>query len=293
MQASVMTQWLLPLALFIIMLGVGLTLRVQDFRQVLKRPRALLIGLAAQFLLLPCLGFMLVTLLQLPPLLAVGLMILTFAPGGATSNMLTLLCRGDTALSVSLTALSSLLTPFTLPLLTLLALEHWQAERLLPAFPVGEAMMKLLLITLLPVLLGMWVRARRQGTGPYVRCTVKLMSLVFMVAVVLGIVLSNREQLPALIAQVGPAALLLALLAMSAGYLLARLTGLEGPQQITLSIEVGIQNAGTALLVTSGLLHSPDMSASALIYGVLMQVPALLLVGWRNRHGMGVYQPVR
>lgn len=293
MQASVMTQWLLPVALFVIMLGVGMTLRVQDFRQVLKRPRALLTGLAAQFLLLPCLGFMLVTLLQLPPLLAVGLMILTFAPGGATSNMLTLLCRGDTALSVSLTALSSLLTPLTLPLLTLLALNHWQAERLLPPFPVGEAVLKLLLITLLPVLLGMWVSARRQGIGPYARRAVKLMALVFMVAVVLGIVLSNRERLPALIALVGPAALLLALLAMSAGYLLARLMRLEESQQIALSIEVGIQNAGTALLVTSGLLQSPEMSASALIYGVLMQVPALLLVGWRNRPGMGAYQPAR
>lgn len=293
MQASVITQWLLPLALFVIMLGVGMTLRMRDFRQVVRTPVALLCGLAAQFLLLPGLGFILVTLLQLPPLLAVGLMILTFAPGGATSNMLTLLCRGDTALSVSLTALSSLITPFTLPVLTLVALNHWQAGALLPHFPVGEAVVKLLLVTLLPVLLGMFLAAQKPVLGGQVQTIVKLLSLVFMLVVVVGILLANQERLPALLAVVGPAALLLALLAMSAGYLLARSLRLEEPQQITLSIEVGIQNAGTALMVTSGLLNSPEMSASALIYGVLMQLPALLLVAWRNRDLLRISQPAR
>lgn len=293
MQASVITQWLLPLALFVIMLGVGMTLRMRDFRQVVRTPVALLCGLAAQFLLLPGLGFILVTLLQLPPLLAVGLMILTFAPGGATSNMLTLLCRGDTALSVSLTALSSLITPFTLPVLTLVALNHWQAGALLPPFPVGEAVVKLLLVTLLPVLLGMYLAAQKPVLGGQVQTIVKLLSLVFMLVVVVGILLANQERLPALLAVVGPAALLLALLAMSAGYLLARSLRLEEPQQITLSIEVGIQNAGTALMVTSGLLNSPEMSASALIYGVLMQLPALLLVAWRNRDLLRISQPAR
>jgi len=293
MQTSFMTQWILPMALFVIMLGVGMTLRADDFRRVLRAPGAVLTGLLAQLLLLPCLGLLLVSLLQLPPLLAVGLMVLTFAPGGATSNMLTLLSRGDTALSVSLTAITSLITPFSLPLLTLLALNHWQGELVLPEFPVLESVLKLLLITLVPVLLGMLLSARSPNFSRRVTRPVKLLSLLFMILVVSGIVMANWTRLPALIAIVGPAALLLALLAMSSGYLLARLMRLQSEQQVTLSIEVGIQNAGTALLVTGGLLQSAEMSASALIYGVLMQVPALMLVLWRNRDLLPVLQRVR
>src|SRR5690554_148718 len=293
MQTSFVTQWILPMALFVIMLGVGMTLRADDFRRVLRAPGAVLTGLLAQLLLLPCLGLLLVSLLQLPPLLAVGLMVLTFAPGGATSNMLTLLSRGDTALSVSLTAITSLITPFSLPLLTLLALNHWQGELVLPEFPVLESVLKLLLITLVPVLLGMLLSARSPNFSRRVTRPVKLLSLLFMILVVSGIVMANWTRLPALIAIVGPAALLLALLAMSSGYLLARLMRLQSEQQVTLSIEVGIQNAGTALLVTGGLLQSAEMSASALIYGVLMQVPALMLVLWRNRDLLPVLQRVR
>lgn len=283
MQTTVMTQWVLPLALFSIMLGVGMTLKMDDFHRILKAPRAVIAGLLAQLLLLPCLGLMLVTLLQLPPLLAIGLMVLTFAPGGATSNMLTLLSRGDTALSVSLTAFSSLITPFSLPLLTVLALGYWQHDAMLPAFPLLESILKVLLVTLLPVLLGMLISARSPDFSQRVVKPVKLLALLFMVLVVGGIVAANWSRLPALIMVVGPAAVLLALLAMTSGYLLARAIRLPESQQVSLCIEVGIQNAGTALLVTGGLLHSAEMSASALIYGVLMQVPALLLVGWRNR----------
>jgi len=283
MQTSLMTQWLLPLALFVIMLGVGMTLRVDDFRRVFKAPAAVLAGLFGQLLLLPILGLLLVTLMELPPMLAVGLMVLTFAPGGATSNMLTLLSRGDTALSVSLTAVSSLVTPFTLPLLTVLTLSYWQGNAVLPEFPVLASILKLMLVTLLPVMLGMLIGARSPGFSQKIRLPVKVMSLLFMVVVVTGIMVSNWTRLPSLIAVVGPAALLLALLAMGAGYLLARLLRLREAQQITLSIEVGIQNAGTALMVTGGLLQSAEMSASALIYGVLMQVPAVILIAWRNR----------
>jgi len=283
MQTSLMTQWLLPLALFVIMLGVGMTLRMDDFRRVFQAPAAVLAGLFGQLLLLPVLGLLLVTLMELPPMLAVGLMVLTFAPGGATSNMLTLLSRGDTALSVSLTAVSSLVTPFTLPLLTVLTLSYWQGNAVLPEFPVLASILKLMLVTLLPVMLGMLIGARSPDFSQRIRLPVKVMSLLFMVVVVTGIVVSNWTRLPSLIAVVGPAALMLALLAMGAGYLLARLLRLREAQQITLSIEVGIQNAGTALMVTGGLLQSTEMSASALIYGVLMQVPAVMLVVWRNR----------
>jgi BASS family bile acid:Na+ symporter len=163
----------------------------------------------------------------------------------------------------------------------------------LPEFPVLESVLKLLLITLLPVLLGMLFSARSPNFSRRVTRPVKLLSLLFMVLVVTSIVMANWTRLPALIAIVGPAVLLLALLAMSLGYLLARLMRLQSEQQVTLSIEVGIQNAGTALLVTGGLLQSEEMSACVLIYGVLMQIPASMLVLWRNRDLLLVPQRMR
>lgn len=283
MQASLLTQWILPLALFSIMLGVGMTLRRVDFARLLAAPRALLAGLLGQLLVLPLLGVAVLWWAELPPLLAAGLMILTFAPGGATSNMLTLLARGDTALSITLTALTSLITPFSLPLLTLLVLERLGLGAQMGDFPVVPTIAKVLLVTLLPVLLGMLMARCRPALCARMVRPVKICSLLFMVLIVTGIVRANWEQLPELIAQVGPVALLLAVCALGAGYLLAWLFRLDQARRVTLALEVGIQNAGTALLVTGGLLHNAQMSASALIYGVLMQLPALLILLWRNR----------
>ncbi|MBR9828683.1 MAG: bile acid:sodium symporter family protein [Oceanospirillales bacterium] len=291
MQTSYLTQWILPLALFSIMFGVGMTLKAADFTRLLHAPRAVIVGMAGQLLLLPLLGAVVIGLTALPPLLATGLMILTFAPGGATSNMLTLLARGDTALSITLTAVSSLITPFTLPLLTLLVLEQQGLMDVLPDFPILITIMKMLVVTLLPVGIGMLVAACRPGLCTRMQRPVKLCSLLFMIVIVTAIVLANREALPSLINQVGPVALLLTVCALAAGYGLARVAGLQDAQRVTLAIEVGIQNAGTALLVTAGLLQNTEMSASALIYGVVMQIPAVLILLWRNP---GVLrQPVR
>ncbi len=291
MQASYLSQLILPLALFSIMLGVGMTLTRADFRRLWQAPGVVLLGVAAQLLLLPLLGVLVLWWADLPSLLAVGLLVLTFAPGGATSNMLSLLARGDTALSITLTAVTSLVTPFTLPLLTLLALHFYGLSGELPAFPVLGTIIKVMLVTLLPVALGMLLAGFKPGWCARMIRPVKIGSLLFMIAIVTGIVRANWERLPEVIGQVGPVALLLAICALLAGYLLARLARLSEAQRVTLAIEVGIQNAGTALLVTGGLLQSAEMSASALIYGVVMQLPALMILAWRNRDL--VPQPVR
>ncbi len=283
MQTSYLTQFILPLALFSIMLGVGMTLKGADFARLWRTPGVVLLGVAAQLILLPLLGGLVLYWAELPPLLAVGLMVLTFAPGGATSNMLTLLARGDTALSITLTAVTSLVTPFSLPLLTLLTLQIYGLAGELPPFPVLTSILKVMLVTLLPVALGMLVAGLRPQWCARMIRSVKIGSLMFMTVIVAAIVRANWDRLPELIGQVGPVALLLAVCALLCGYLLARLAGLSEDRQVTLAIEVGIQNAGTALLVTGGLLQNAEMSASALIYGVVMQVPAMLILGWRNR----------
>jgi len=274
---------LLPAALFIIMLGMGISLKPDDFRQATKRPSVILLGLVLQLIILPVLGFIVVTLLQLPAVLAAGLMILAFAPGGATSNMVSYLCRADTALSICLTGFTSLLIPLTLPLLSYLVLEHFMGQGIVFEIPMLSMMTKLLVVTLIPVIVGVMLNQRWPELCLELQKIVKLLSLLFMLIVVVLITASNFARLPQLLPQLAPAVLLLAGSAMLCGYLVPRyLFNLEVKIGLTLAIETGIQNAGTALMVTGAILQSPEMSMSALLYGILMQIPAMLLIIFRN-----------
>lgn len=283
MQATLVSQVFLPLALFIIMLSVGMSLRLSDFVRVARQPVPVFLGILTQILMLPVLGWIVVQLFALPPLLAAGLMILTFAPGGATSNAITLLARGDAALSVSLTAVNSVIIPFTLPILTAVLLAWLSLDTTLIGFPVSQAIGQMLLITLLPVALGMLFSNFYPELNHKLRALFRSLALILMLMTVVLLVVSSWDRLTVLLPQLALPVLVLVLAAMSLGYIMAKLVGLDEPQQITLLVEVGLQNAGTALLVTSTLLQSPEMSASALVYGVLMQLPAMLLIVWRNR----------
>jgi len=282
METSTITQVILPLALFCIMLGVGMSLSFADFRFLKTQPKVVFFGVFAQLFLLPLLGFLIVILFSLPPALAIGIMVLTFAPGGTTSNMITFLCRGDTALSVCLTAISGLVTPFTLPFLTLLVIDFISGEQQTMVFPIVETILKLLTISVLPAILGILIHRRWPSFCLRIRKAVKLSAVLFMLFVVIAIVRSNWERLPELIQQTGPAALCLVVMAMLIGYGIARTARLSSEQRLTFAIEIGIQNAAIALLVTGGILQNPEMSASALIYGVLMNIPVLVLVVYRN-----------
>ncbi|WP_421864677.1 bile acid:sodium symporter family protein [Motiliproteus sp.] len=281
-----LSQILLPAALFCLMLGLGLGLTVADFRRLLERPRLLLAGLVGQLLLLPLLVFALLQLWSLPTELAVGLMIVALAPGGATSNLISHLCRGDLALSVSLTGLSSLIVPLSLPLGTAVALEFWQAGTLDQPFPVLPTMLKLVLMALLPVVLGMLLRRRFSAFALWIQPLVKALALVFMLAVIGLISWSNWDRLESYLGLLAPLILLIATLAMLLGYRLAKLVDADAAAGRTLAIEVGIQNAGTALLVTGAVLQQPQMSAAVLLYGILMQIPALLLIIASNLPGL-------
>ncbi|MCV6589233.1 MAG: bile acid:sodium symporter [Marinobacterium sp.] len=282
MTTSMMTQLILPAALFCIMTGVGLSLKREDFYRLCERPAVILTGVILQLLLLPALAWLVVTLWQLPATLAAGLMVVALAPGGATSNMITLLARGDTALSVSLTAITSLLTPITMPLLTALVLWWFIPQQSLTDFSLLTTMLKLLAIAVVPVALGMLIRHKASAFGQRMQRPVRWLALLFLLLVVIGIMHANQAQLLSVLLQVGPAALLLMILALSAGYLIARALRFQPQQALTLAIETGVQNAGTALLMTAGILQSPQMAASALCYGVVMNLPVLLLIAYRN-----------
>ncbi|SEF75058.1 bile acid:sodium symporter family protein [Marinobacterium lutimaris] len=283
MDVESLGKLLLPFALFLMMLGVGITLEWRDLARVFRQDgRVLLAGLTGQMLLLPCIGVILCLVLQLPPLVAAALMIVTLAPGGVTSNMITLVARGDTALSVALTAVGSLITPFTLPLLTALVLNYAALGMDLGAFPILPSIFKLATVTLLPVILGVCLRARFPAICQTLYPWVKGLAVLGFLAMVAVVVLANRERLPALMQSYAHVALLLSMLAMAAGAGLGWFLGAPGRVRLTLAVEVGIQNAGTALMVTGAMLGSAEMSAVVLIYGVVMQLPAALLMLYRN-----------
>lgn len=274
---------LLPIALFIIMLGMGLTLQAKDFSRLLLRPKPIIAGLVLQLMFLPLLTFMLVTIAGLPALLAVGLLVVSFAPGGATSNMICHLCRADTALSISLTSLSSLIVPFTLPWLTWLSMEHFLGEGVMVELPLFATIMKLVLVTLVPVVIGMMVNSIWPGVCRQIDRPVKVLSLVFMFAVVVMISWANRAALPELMPALSPVILIMASCAIALSALISRYLLRQNTEvSLTLGIETGIQNAGTGLLVTGALLQQPEMSLAVLLYGILMQVPIVLLIIWRS-----------
>ena len=155
MESSILTTVFLPLALFIIMLGMGLGLTLNDFKRVLSEPRAVILGLIAQLIVLPCGGFLLAMIFPLSPELAVGVMILAACPGGPTSNMVTYLVKGNVALSITLTAISSLITVFTIPLVVNLAMQNFMEEAVALQLPFLKTVIQIAVITFVPVTIGM------------------------------------------------------------------------------------------------------------------------------------------
>jgi BASS family bile acid:Na+ symporter len=272
MQSSVFTTVLLPLALAIMMLGMGLSLVPEDFRRITRYPKAVAVGVVCQIVLLPLIGALIALVVPMQPELAVGLIVLAVCPGGPSSNLVTYLAKGDVALSVTLTAVSSIITVFTIPLFTNLALQHFLGERAAIALPIGSTMLQIFLITLLPTAIGMAIRHQFPGSArrlekPMSRLAVGLLALIIVLLLV-----REGSKLPGFLVQVGFGVVLLNLLATLAGFLAGKLFQLPLAQQICIAIEVGIQNGTLAIAITAGLLNNPDMAVPAAIYSLLMYV---------------------
>ena len=259
---------LLPISLFIIMTSLGLALTLGDFRRVVLFPRGVAIGLANLLLLSPLLGFLLAKLFGLPPALAVGMVLLGAAPGGTTANMLTHLARGDTALSVTMTAISSLAAVFTVPLYLGLASAHFAADGAAPALDMVGIVQKVLIITLVPLAFGMLIRAALPGFAQRIEPSAKKVAMIFFVLVVAVVLWVERKHLGGQIATVGPAVLALNLLAMGLSFQIARFAKLDSRQATAIAIELGVHN--TTLAMAVGALVSAEMIIPAAVYGVFM-----------------------
>ena len=261
----------LPLSLFIIMFGMGLSLIMEDFRRVLKFPKAIAVGLVCQMVVLPLIGFGVVKMIPMAsPELAVGIIILALCPGGTTSNLMSYLAKGDVALSISLTAIVSLLTPFTIPFLAIVAMEHLMGAGQVIEMPIAKTIVVLLAITVVPVGLGMGIRKRWEKLALLAEKPVKILSAVFLFAIIAALLKQNSAILADSFAKTGVAALSLNVISMGIGFIVARVSGLVREQQITIGMEVGIQNGTTALLITGTILANEAMTIGPAIYSLIM-----------------------
>lgn len=270
MKADLLISVILPASLFLIMFGMGMSLKLENFKHIFVAPKAFTIGLAAQLLLLPLLCLLVVFVTNLDPYIATGLLILSFCPSGTTSNIYTHLCQGDVALSISLTAVISLITPFTIPFFTQHALQHQLGEAATINLPLVTTILQLIVITLVPVLLGMAANHWRPSLCAKLQKGFKIFSILILFVIIVGIVKKNWSTIQTHMASSGLPILLFNLLALLCGYGLAMLCRLGTRQATTISFEVGIQNGTTALLVTSTLLQMPLLTIGPVIYSLLM-----------------------
>lgn len=259
---------LLPLSLFVIMTSLGLALTVGDFRRVVQFPKGAVIGLGNLLLISPLLGFGLAKLFGLPPQLAVGMVLLGAAPGGTTANMLTHLARGDTALSVTMTAISSLLAVITVPLYLGLATAHFMTGADAPKLDMVGIVQKVLIITLVPLAFGMAIRALKPAFARRIEKPAKSLAMAFFVLVVAAVIVAEWRNLGSELTRVGPAVLALNVLAMGLSFQIARLAKLSNPQSTAIAIELGVHN--TTLAMAVGALVSAEMIIPAAVYGVFM-----------------------
>ncbi len=268
----------LPISLGLIMLSMGMVLKTKDFHEVAKNPRAFFIGLSAQMLFVPLLALCLLQIFNISPLLSVGLLILSFSPGGTTSNLFSYLAKGDVALSIALTTAASIITPFSIPLLTEIAIKMQLGESGDITIPVALTMKRLFVVTLLPVIIGMSLRFYKSKLADRIQPVLHRLSVILFFAVIFSMIFSQWNKMPEFLGQVGLIVMTMIILAMLAGYYIAKITKLNAQQTRTISIEVGMQNGGMALIVTQSVLNNPTMSIVPVIYGLLMLIPVMIFV---------------
>lgn len=279
---SLFTDYFLPVTLAIITLGMGLSLTDRDFRKIFSQPKAVITGLICQVILLPLIAYLIASSININPLFKVGLMIIAACPGGATSNLITYLLRGNVALSISMTAINSLITLISIPIVVTISLEafiHADADIHLR---VGETVIKVFLMTLLPAFAGTRIRKRLPEFAEKLERPLRTILPLLLLVVYLGVLFIDQGTASATRSdffEIFPYTILLNAAAMGTGLLVARLLRLGVKNQYTISIEVGLQNSALAIFVAATLLKSNEMALVAVVYGSFTFFSTLLF-GW-------------
>ncbi|WP_283138259.1 bile acid:sodium symporter family protein [Rhizohabitans arisaemae] len=268
MRESILTTVLLPVALGIVMLGLGLSLTVKDFTRVAVQPKAVLVALTCQVILLPLICFGLVELFALDPLYAVGMMLLAASPGGTVANLYSHLFGGDVALNVTLTAVNSVLSVITLPIVVNLSLTHFIGGGQDIGLP-ADKVIQVFAIVLVPVALGMLVRHFRQAFADRMDKPVRIFSAVVITVVIVGAVIQERDKLVDSFAALGLITLAFSVVSLALGYWIPLLLKVERRQAIASGMEMGIHNSTLAITIALTLLNNPPMSIPPAIYALV------------------------
>jgi BASS family bile acid:Na+ symporter len=275
MQANFLAVVLLPLALAIIMMGLGLSLRVEDFKRVLIFPKAVLIGLVCQMILLPTICYFIAVGFNLSPELAVGLMLLSASPGGPTANLYSHIAKGDVALNVTLTALNSLISVFSITVIVNFAMASFlQTDQVVPL--QFKKVFEVCLVVLGPVSIGMLIRSKASSLAERLSNPVKIISALFLVLVIVMTILKEKAHIVQDFKLVGIPTLLLNVLSMGIGYFVPRLFQLGKAQAIAIGMEIGIHNGTLAIFIALTVIGNSAMSTPAVIYSLIMFFTAAL-----------------
>ena len=281
---TLVSQIFFPFCIITIMFALGTTLEGGDFKRVVSRPKPVFLGLVGQMVLLPATAFLFTLVVPMDPAVAIGLIILSACPGGVTSNAIVFVARADLALSVTLTALSSTLTTVTVPLIVSAGLRLHAGAGQEFSMPVLDTMIRLFLITILPMSIGMSLKRWAPAIEAAWRRSLRMFTLIIMIAMVSVGTLTSVDFLASNFLGMVFATLGLAVITMSMGYLLARAFRLNKEQGVTISIEVGVQNVAVAIVVAATILGRRELAVTPGIYGVIMYlVVTAFLMSVRKR----------
>ena len=268
----------IPICLFLIMMGMGLTLITNDFKRVLKYPKAVGIGLTNQLILLPIIGFALANIMPLRPEYAVGVMLLVLCPGGTTSNLFTYLAKGDVALSVTMTAIASVITVFTIPIVLSFSLIYFMGSGSEFELPVVKTVLTLVVLTIVPISIGMLIKRYAPTVADRSQVYVSRFGVIFLTFLVLFLCYVQRDIIVDAFIATGPVSVLLNLSTMALGYYSSKWFGLNLAQRTSVTLEVGLQNSTLSIFMALTLLSNYDMSMMPAIYTLVMFLTAGILV---------------
>ncbi len=262
---------LLPLALAIIMIGLGLELTPKDFTRVTKQPKVVLIALFCQLVILVSIAFIICKVLALPPLLAVGLMLLAASPGGSTANLFSYLFKGDIALNITLTAINSVIAAFTLPLIVNFAIQHFMNDGQEISLQFSK-ILQVFAIIIIPVGIGMLIRHYAPHFTEKLNKPLRIFAVSFLILIIIGAITKERHQILEYLAQVGLATVLFCLCSLLIGYFVPRLLGINSAQARACAFEIGIHNSTLAMTIALTVMASSTVAMPAAVYSIFMYV---------------------
>lgn len=275
MTGSPIVTQLLVAALALVMFGLGLSLSTQDFTRLFKHPKAVVIALLLQIVVLPLACYGLIVLLKVPPLFAVGLMLLAASPGGISANLFSHLFGGNVAMNISLTAINTVLSIVTLPLIANWAISHFAGTGQVVPLQFGKVL-EVIAIVLIPVFIGMCVRNWKPGFAARSEKPMKIFSALVLAVVAIGALAKEWQALSTSFASIGPAVVAFNLVSLLAGYYLSRAAGLDKPMSTAISYEIGIHNSTLAIFIALAVLDNFQLALPAAIYSVSMYITATL-----------------